>query len=257
MGNQIKVRIAENSQAAANDVASEFARAIQCKPSLILGLATGGTPVEVYRKLVAMVQNGQVSFSDCTTFNLDEYVGLAPDHHQSYRHFMQSNLFDHVDVRAEKTHVPSGVAEDLYQECEDYEAAIRNEGGIDLQLLGIGENGHIAFNEPGSEVKGRTSVVDLTENTIAANARFFDTIDHVPRKAITMGIGTILEASKIVLMATGRNKATAVARALSGGPGADSPASYLQSGEDVTFVLDADASSELPDALIQSAEFIF
>ena len=170
---------------------------------------------------------------------------------------MFDNFFKHIDIDPKNAHVLDGNAPNLVEECKEYECKIEAAGGIELFVGGIGPDGHIAFNEPGSEVKGRTSVVDLTENTIAANARFFDTIDHVPRKAITMGIGTILEASKIVLMATGRNKATAVARALSGGPGADSPASYLQSGEDVTFVLDADASSELPDALIESAEFIF
>jgi len=253
MNHKIEIRIAEDPKFAAKHVALEFAKAIRKNPSIVLGLATGGTPVEVYRFLVDYYQKGEISFEQCTTFNLDEYVGLGPKHEQSYRYFMQQNLFNHIDVPEEKTHVPDGIAQDLKKACQDYEAAIKAAGGIDLQLLGIGENGHIAFNEPGSDARGRTEVVELTENTITANSRFFGSTDDVPRKAVSLGIGTILEAKEIILMATGESKAKAVARALEGEPCGDSPASFLQTTNKVIFVLDLAASKLLSEATCQAA----
>ena len=253
MSHQVEIRIASNAVNASKDVAAEFATALQANPKIVLGLATGGTPVGVYQHLVALYQAQKLSFRQCTTYNLDEYVGLGPDHHQSYRHFMQANLFDHIDIPTSQTFVPDGVVNPIEDSCADYESRIKSSGGIDLQLLGIGENGHIAFNEPGSDPKGRTSVVGLTDSTIAANARFFDSIDDVPREAVTMGIGTILESRRVVLMATGGNKAEAVARALDGQPDIDSPASFLTTRENVIFVLDKDAAAKVSDATIQSA----
>lgn len=214
-------------------------------PSAVLGLATGGTPVGVYRLMVERFQAGQMNFSKVTTFNLDEYVGLGPEHDQSYRYFMQQQLFDHVNVLQERTHVPDGLAANIENHVADYEQQILRSGGIDLQLLGIGNNGHIAFNEPGSPIESRTRLVDLTENTIEANSRFFESAAEVPRHAITMGIGTILESRRIVLMATGKSKAKVIQSAVEGPVAVANPASLLQRHARVTFVLDPDSASEL------------
>lgn len=256
MSHSVEIRIASDADTASKNVAEEFAKALQLKPSIVLGLATGGTPVGVYQQLVSLYQAGKISFQQCTTFNLDEYVGLGPDHPQSYRYFMQTNLFDHIDIAAGQTFVPDGVSNSIQDSCADYEEKIQSFGGIDLQLLGIGENGHIAFNEPGSDSNGRTNVVDLTENTISANSRFFESIEEVPRQAVTMGIGTILESKRIILMATGRNKAEAIARALEKEPGDDSPASFLTTRENITFVLDQDAASRLTGPTIRRTKEI-
>ena len=188
---------------------------------------------------------GRVDFSYVTTFNLDEYVGLGPEHIQSYRHFMQRQLFDHINVEASRTHVPDGLAIEIESHVVEYEELIRQAGGVDLQLLGIGSNGHIAFNEPGSTVDCRTRLVDLTENTIEANSRFFESASEVPRHAITMGIGTILESRRIVLMATGKAKAAVVKAAIEGPADPVNPASLLQQHPNLTFVLDPMAASEL------------
>lgn len=240
-----EIIICETPEQAARRVAQIIAEAIHENPRVVLGLATGSTPVATYRELVRMHRGEGLDFSQVTTFNLDEYLGLGADHPQSYRAFMQQHLFDHLNVRRERTHVPDGLATDLQAHAREYETRIREAGGIDLQLLGIGDNGHIAFNEPGSSPESRTRVVDLTEETIEANSRFFSSPDEVPRQAITMGIATILEAKRIVLMATGIKKADAVARALSGVVEEASPASQLQTHRDVTFILDAEAASQL------------
>jgi glucosamine-6-phosphate deaminase len=240
-----EVVVCEDPAEAARYVAELFASAIQTTPDIVLGLATGGTPVEVYRDLVRRHREQGLDFSRVTSFNLDEYVGLAGDHPQSYRFFMQQQLFDHINIALGRTHVPDGTASDLSRHVEQYEQAIRDSGGIELQLLGIGNNGHIAFNEPGSPIDSRTRVVDLSEETIQANARFFESIDQVPRQAITMGIGTILEANRIVLMATGPSKAEAIAAAIEGECDPDNPASALQQHNDVVFVLDSSAASRL------------
>lgn len=238
-----KIVICDNSDIASHKVAQMIADAIRSHPRSVLGLATGSTPVGTYRELVRMHREDGLDFSNVTSFNLDEYIGLGSDHPQSFRRFMQQHLFDHVNIR--KTHVPNGLATDIALHARAYEENIRIAGGIDLQILGIGSNGHIAFNEPGSAVDSRTRSIDLTPDTINANARFFDSIDEVPRHAITMGIGTILEAKRIVLMATGNGKADAVKRAIEQDPDVSHPASFLQHHHDVTFVLDHDAASEL------------
>lgn len=240
-----EVVVCDDPDAAACYVADFFASAVRRDRAVVLGLATGGTPVGVYRELVKQYRAGKLDFSQMTSFNLDEYVGLAAQHPQSFRYFMQQHLFDHLNVVAERTHVPDGTADDLQRHAEQYEMEIRDSGGIDLQLLGIGSNGHIAFNEPGSPLDSRTRVVELTDETIEANARFFDSADQVPRRAITMGIGTILEAKRIVLMATGESKAEAVADAIGGRCDPRNPASALQLHSDVVFVLDRSAASQI------------
>jgi glucosamine-6-phosphate deaminase len=236
-----------NADQASRHAANLLATKIRSKPDLTLGLATGGTPVAMYAQLVQMHRAGDLDFADVTTFNLDEYVGLAGDHPQSYRRFMCQQLFDHVNLDPRKTHLPDGAAKDVTQQAAEYERLIAEHGGIDLQLLGIGVNGHIAFNEPGSELDSRTRKVDLTEKTIQSNARFFESIDDVPKQAITMGIGTLLEAKSIVLLAMGAGKADAVHHAISGNVSAAHPASFLQTHADVTYVLDDQAAKMLPE----------
>ncbi len=214
-------------------------------PECVLGLATGSTPIGMYGCLVEDTAKGDVSFANVSTFNLDEYCGLTGDHDQSYRYFMDQNLFDSVDVDKAKTHVPNGCAADVDQMCEEYEQAIEDAGGIDIQVLGIGHNGHIGFNEPCDHFPVITHEVDLTESTINANSRLFDDISEVPRKAVTMGIGTIMKARKVVVLANGEGKADIISRAFTGPVVPEVPASVLQLHPDVTVVLDAEAASKL------------
>ena len=243
---RIKVIVCANATAASMHVASVIAGLVQNRNRVNLGLATGGTPVETYQELIHLYQTEGLDFSNVTTFNLDEYIGLDGDHAQSVRYFMQENLFAHVNLLPENTHVPSGVAADPESAADDYEATIRAAGKIDLQLLGIGHNGHIGFNEPGSDDESRTRVVDLTPQTIHSNARFFgDNVRDVPKTAITMGIGTIKEAKEIILLATGKDKADTIRKAVQGPYTEDHPASLLQDHKNVTFVLDAPAASKL------------
>ena len=236
------VIVCEDADAASRKAASIFADAIISKPDIVLGMATGGTPVGMYRELAKMHRDDGLDFSRVSTFNLDEYIGLSPTHSQSYRAFMQETLFDHINIEPSNTHIPDGMTSDVASHAEQYESLIRDSGGIDLQLLGIGHNGHIAFNEPGSQPESRTRMVDLTDRTIRSNARFFDSIDDVPKTAITMGIGTILEAKRIVLLALGSDKAAAIERVLDGTPSAEHPASFLKNHPAVTIILDRDAA---------------
>lgn len=227
-------------------VASVIAGLVRNRNRANLGLATGGTPVGTYQELIHIHQTEGLDFSNITTFNLDEYIGLAGDHPQSFRYFMQENLFAHVNIPAKNTHIPDGTSADPEAAADDYEAAIRAAGKIDLQLLGIGHNGHIGFNEPGSDDQSRTRVVDLTPQTIHSNARFFgDSVRDVPKTAITMGIGTIKQAKEIILLATGKDKAETIRKAVQGPYTEDHPASLLQDHKNVTFVLDAPAASKL------------
>jgi len=225
--------------------ANMIAELILRKPSLVLGLATGSTPLATYRELVRKHKEGGLDFSKVVTFNLDEYLGLPPTHPQSYAYFMNTNLFDHVNINKENVHVPSGLALDPHGFCESYENDIKEAGGIDLQLLGIGRDGHIGFNEPGSSLGSRTRVKTLTRETIEDNARFFDNEDEVPRFAITMGVGTIMDARKVLLIATGENKAEAIAVAVEGPVTSSVTASVLQLHEDAIFILDEAAASKL------------
>lgn len=231
----------EFDQKAAQILASQ----IKNKPNSVIGLATGSTPVGMYHELIKMYENKELSFEQVTTFNLDEYVGLDKEHPQSYHAFMFENLFNHVDIKKENVNLPDGQAEDLEQECAAYDKKIKEAGGIDLQVLGIGHNGHIGFNEPKTPFESLTHVVDLDERTIQANSRFFDSIDQVPRKAVSMGIKSIMQAQKILFMATGADKAEIVAKALQGPITPDVPASVLQLHPNVTVVLDKEAASKL------------
>lgn len=229
------------SRAAADIIAEQ----IQSKPAAVLGLATGSTPIGTYEELIAKFKRGEVSFKDITTFNLDEYAGLDGDHDQSYRWFMNHNLFDNVDIDKVRTHVPSGNSDDPEKMCEDYEKAIEESGGVDLQLLGLGHNGHIGFNEPCDEFPVATHYVELTRSTIEANSRLFNSIDEVPTAAYTMGIGTIMKAKKVLLLATGEGKAEIVKKAFKGEVTPQVPASILQSHPDCTIILDKEAASQL------------
>ena len=214
----------------------------------VLGLATGSTPLSLYEALIRRHKEQDLDFSTAISFNLDEYVGLSPEHDQSYRYFMNVNLFDHININKKNTHVPSGYTTDfeaLEAICEEYERRIDDVGGIDVQVLGIGANGHIGFNEPGSSLGSLTRIKTLTRQTREDNARFFSSMDEVPKYAVTMGIGTILNARRVVLLANGENKAAAVAAALEGPVTASCPASALQLHRYATYVIDQAAASRL------------
>lgn len=238
-----------NHADASRHVADLIAALVHDQPNCTLGLATGGTPVEVYQDLRRRHRADLLSFQNVTTYNLDEYLGLPVGHSQSYRAFMNEQLFDHIDIDLTRTHLPDvqRICGDVTAErvAADYESEIVGCGGIDLQLLGIGANGHIGFNEPGSTRDSVTRVVGLAESTIQANARFFDDPKNVPRRAITMGIRTILRAKRIVLLATGQSKAAAVARTICGPISPDNPASFLQTHSDALIVCDSAAASAI------------
>jgi len=214
-------------------------------PFSVLGLATGSTPLPTYDALVELYNSGIIDFSTIRTFNLDEYVGISRDHEQSYYSFMFENLFSKVNIDPHNVQVPFPASENPEEDCVAYDAAIEDAGGIDLQLLGIGHNGHIAFNEPGDLFTYGTHIVELTESTIEANKRFFESADEVPKKAMTMGIGTIMKAREIILVATGKDKAQAVATMILGEIDPLCPASALLLHPNVTVFLDADAASLL------------
>ena len=229
----------ELSRKAANLIAAQ----IILKPDSILGLATGSSPVGTYEHLVEMYENGDLDFSQVTTVNLDEYKGLAGSDEQSYRYFMDHNLFDHVNIDKARTFVPDGLEEDSDKACAQYNEIIRQTGGVDMQLLGIGGNGHIGFNEPGSAFESLTHCVALKEDTIKANARFFETMDDVPKYAYTMGIKNIMSAKKVLLLASGKNKAKAVYESFFGPIVPGVPASVLQLHNDVIVIADEEALS--------------
>ncbi len=222
----------ELSRMAANIIASQ----VVLKPQSVLGLATGSSPVGTYKKLAEYCKNGDVDFSKVISVNLDEYVGLNKDNDQSYRYFMDNNLFSHINICMENTYVPNGCAADLSKEGERYDKLISDLGGIDLQLLGIGLDGHIGFNEPDDVFIKETHVVDLDESTIEANSRFFASKDDVPKKAITMGILSIMRAKKILLIANGANKKEILNKAFYGPVTPQIPASVLQLHNDVTVI---------------------
>ena len=230
------------SRKAANIIASQ----VVLKPDCVLGLATGSTPIGAYKNLVEKYEQGDLDFSQVTTVNLDEYKGLPRENDQSYYYFMHDNLFDHVNVKPENTHLPDGTKEDSDEECARYEELIRTLGGQDLQLLGLGHNGHIGFNEPDAIFEKATHCVDLQESTIEANKRFFASADDVPKQAYTMGIGTIMQAKKILVVVSGEDKADTVAKAFFGPVTPEVPASILQFHKDVILVADEAASSKVP-----------
>ena len=229
------------SRRAAHIIAAE----VHKNPACVLGLATGSTPVGAYKRLAEMVAAGDISFKNVKSVNLDEYKGLAPTHDQSYRYFMQDNLFNHVDIDVANTNVPDGLAADAEAECARYDALVESLGWADLQLLGLGRNGHIGFNEPDDHFTKETHVVDLTESTIDANARFFASADEVPRQALTMGVGCIMAARRVLLIASGADKADALYAAFCGPITPQCPASILQLHKDVVVVADEAALSKL------------
>ena len=230
------------SRKAANIISAQ----VILKPDSVLGLATGSSPIGTYDQLVDWYDKGDLDFSQVRSVNLDEYRGLDRENDQSYYYFMHKHLFDRVNINADNTNVPDGTEPDAEKECKRYEELIRSYGGVDLQLLGLGHNGHIGFNEPAASFAPETHCVDLTESTIEANKRFFASADDVPRQAYTMGIGTIMRARKILVVVSGEDKAEIVAKAFFGEVIPEVPASILQFHPDVTIVADAAALSKIP-----------
>ncbi len=241
----MRVIIEPDAAAVSNRAATRVADLIRRSPACVLGLPTGRTPLGFYAELVRRHREKGLSFSQVVTFSLDDYIGLPPHHSASWAAYMRRNLFDHVDIVPANTHLLEGGTEDLSGVCESYEAAIRKAGGIDLQILGIGPNGHIAFNEPGSSLGSRTRVKTLTPETLEANAPSFEDLDELPRLGITMGVGTVLEARSCLLLALGEEKALAVREMVEGPITAQVPASALQLHPDATTILDEGAASRL------------
>ena len=241
----MKIYVAEDYQGMSRKAANIVSAQVILNPSSVLGLATGSTPIGMYKQLIAWYKKNDLDFAQVKSVNLDEYVGLPPTHDQSYRYFMQTNLFDHINIDPASTNVPNGLAEDPEAECERYNQIIRSTGGIDIQVLGMGHNGHIGFNEPGDAFELETHVVDLTDRTIDANARFFASRDEVPRKAITMGIKSIMQARRILVVVSGEDKADIVKTAFTGPVTPKVPASILQMHPDVLLVGDKAALSKL------------
>lgn len=227
------------SRKAANIISAQ----IIIKPNSVLGLATGSSPIGIYKQLVAWYQKDDLDFSQIRTVNLDEYIGLSHDNPQSYYYFMNENLFRHVNINPINTNIPNGLTADIANECARYNQVLRDMGGVDLQLLGLGHNGHIGFNEPEEAFEKETHCVDLSETTIQANARLFDNPGEVPRQALTMGIKTIMQAKKILVIVSGKDKASIVKEAFFGPVTPKVPASILQLHNDVTVVGDEDAFS--------------
>jgi glucosamine-6-phosphate deaminase len=225
--------------------AKQVASLVRKKPDCVIGFATGSTPLGLYKELIRMHKMEGLDFSKVTSFNLDEYVGLPPSHDQSYHYFMWDNLFKHININPSNVYIPMGMAEDVEAFCEWYENKILEHGGIDLQILGIGANGHIAFNEPGSSLGSRTRIKTLKENTIKDNARFFDSMDEVPKYAITMGVGTIMEAKRLLLLANGKGKAEAIKETVEGSVMAKYPATIVQLHRYATVIIDKEAASKL------------
>lgn len=237
----MKVLVCKDYKEMSVEGAKIVAEVMTKKPNAILGLATGSTPVGMYQELISLNKAGKIDFKDITTVNLDEYYPIEPTNDQSYRYFMNDNLFNHVNIDKSKTFVPLGNAKDGVEEAKRYEAFVRSLGGADIQVLGIGRNGHIAFNEPDDELIPVTHITGLTEDTIDANARFFASADEVPRHALTMGMGTILSAKKIIILANGKGKHDALIKMLKGTVTTTCPASFLNLHDDVTVLCDEDA----------------
>lgn len=241
----MEVRVFETYEEMSRHAARMIAERIKAKPNLVLGLATGSTPVGTYQELIRLHKEEGLDFSQVRSFNLDEYLGIAGDHDQSYRYFMNTNLFDHINIDKANTRVPDGTAADPAASCRQYEEDIKAGGGIDFQVLGVGGNGHVAFNEPGSSRDSRTRVVDLDEGTIKANSRFFDSIDDVPKQAISMGMATIMETKEVILLANKAGKADAIVKTIEGPVTEEVPASLLQEHSNVTFLVEKEAADKL------------
>ncbi len=241
----MNILIYDNSHELNLKGAAFFEDMLSAKPDAVLGMATGSTPIGIYNELIRKYKSGIVDFSLARAVNLDEYIGLSSSDEQSYSYFMQRNLFSHINIRPGNCHIPNGIAEDVNAECSKYDEVIESLGGIDLQLLGIGHDGHIGFNEPADSFEKGTHLVELAEETISANARFFGNIEKVPRRAITMGIKGIMNARSILLVALGADKADIVHRALKGPINPHVPGSVLQLHPNLTVLLDEPAAAKL------------
>lgn len=258
----MEVIVKDNYEAVSALAAHMIADVVRGNPDCVLGLATGSTPLSTYKELIRMHREEELDFSLVTTFNLDEYVGLRPGHQQAYQFFMKEEFFKHINIHQENTHIPDGLADDLVAECQTYEEKIKRAGGIDVQLLGIGSNGHIAFNEPGSSLGSRTRIKTLDERTIRDNARFFDSPAEVPRYALTMGIGTIMDARQLILLANSKTKTDAIAKTVEGPITAMVPATIVQLHPTATIITDKAAARKLtrnypvaPHTLDKSSRF--
>ena len=241
----MKVYIGKNYDEMSRIAANVLSAQVTMKPDCVLGLATGSTPIGTYKVLIERCAQGDLDFSQVKSINLDEYVGLSGEHDQSYRYFMNNNLFNHINIDKANTNVPNGLAEDVDAECERYNNVINTLGPIDIQVLGMGHNGHIGFNEPDDHFPLETHKVDLAQSTIDANARFFASADEVPRQALTMGIKTIMQAKKVLVVVSGKDKAEIVKKAFTGPVTPQVPASILQMHPDVILVADEAAASLL------------
>jgi glucosamine-6-phosphate deaminase len=241
----MEIIIKKNYDAVCEETAGIILQSWRKKNSLVLGLPTGKTPVGLYERLVGLYERGEMDFSQVVTFNLDEYLGLDENHPQSFAQYMDSHLFRHVNIKQENTHLLSGRPPDIEEHCRLYERKIRSQGGIDIQVLGIGLDGHIAFDVPSSSLFSRTRLLTLTRETVEANTPLYENKADVPRFCLTMGVGTILESKMVILMASGRDKAEIVAKAIEGPVTASVPASALQLHPQAKFVIDEEAATEL------------
>ncbi|MBE7049447.1 MAG: glucosamine-6-phosphate deaminase [Ruminococcaceae bacterium] len=237
----MKVIVCNNYDELSMEAAKIMAATIKEKPDGVLGLATGSTPIGMYDNLIEMYKNGELDFKDIKTFNLDEYYPLSADNDQSYHYFMNKQLFSGINVKEENIHILDGLSKDPEKECADFEKLIDEAGGIDIQVLGIGQNGHIGFNEPDDKLYANTHLTDLTENTIKANSRFFEKESDVPTKALTMGMGTILKAKKIIILANGKAKHKVVSELVQPMITTNNPATFLNAHADVTLICDKEA----------------
>lgn len=237
----MKLILCKNYDEISSTAANEIAELVRKDQNCTLGLATGSTPVGMYKKLVEKYEKGELDFSGVTTFNLDEYYPISQSNDQSYYYFMRDNLFNHINVKPERINIPNGSAEDPVKECKEYEQRLTANGFVDLQVLGIGQNGHIGFNEPDGALHASTHITCLTESTIAANSRFFESETDVPRKALTMGMGTILKAKKILLLANGKTKHDAIAALLDDAITTSIPATLLKTHPNVILICDEEA----------------
>ena len=241
----MRIIVCDNYELLSKKAAQIIGSQIILEPKSVFGFATGSTPEGMYKNLIKMYKEGLIDFSKITTFNLDEYYQLPIDNEQSYHYFMDKHLFNHININRENIHIPSGMSNDIEAECDLYEKMIDNKGGIDIQVLGIGNNAHIGFNEPTINFNKGTHVVTLEESTRKANSRFFNSIDEVPTKAITMGIGSIFKSKKVLLLASGKNKAEAIYNTVHGKVTPQVPSSILQFHKDVIIILDKEAGSLL------------
>lgn len=241
----MRIIIAKNYDELSKMAAAQIANLINEKPNCVLGLATGSSPIGMYKELIKLNKEGEINFSKVTTINLDEYRGLSNENPQSYRYFMDVNLFNHINIDKNKTFVPNGMTEDIEKECKEYDERIEKLGGMDLQVLGIGHNGHIGFNEPSDYLNLGTHLTNLSKDTIDANSRFFKTVEEVPTQAITMGLGGIMKAKKILLLANGEKKADIIAKLVEGKISTRVPASILQVHSNVLIIVDEAAGLRL------------